>query len=268
MNNKLANAAVEPFKQVAGVFVGLVHPLIGMRFVYRRHPELKKYWVWPILITIAAMAVSVALAVGYYDDLSAMIWSLMPDRVEDIDSWWASSLKSVLQFLVGLVLVTVSVVLVIALSAVFAAPFNDALSEAVEGIAAGKAPVPFSLSAVLRDAARAISIEAGKAIVYLAVIGPLFVLSFFVPLAAQILGVAGFLLSSWYLAFDYVDWPAARRDWPLKKRRQFFFRHLGTMTGFGVGVWVIVFLPIVNLLFMPAAVAGGTLLFVRLSPPE
>ena len=33
---------------------------------------------------------------------------------------------------------------------------------------------------------------------------------------------------------------------------------------FGTGVWLFLFVPLVNLLFMPAAVAGGTLLFLEL----
>ena len=36
------------------------------------------------------------------------------------------------------------------------------------------------------------------------------------------------------------------------------------MFGFGTGVWLFLFIPLVNLLFMPAAVAGGTLLFLDL----
>jgi CysZ protein len=36
------------------------------------------------------------------------------------------------------------------------------------------------------------------------------------------------------------------------------------VVGFGTGVWVLLFIPLVNLFFMPAAVAGGTMLFVAL----
>jgi uncharacterized protein involved in cysteine biosynthesis len=41
-----------------------------------------------------------------------------------------------------------------------------------------------------------------------------------------------------------------------------------TMFGFGTGVWAFLFIPLVNLLFMPAAVAGGTLLFLDLEALE
>ena len=45
-------------------------------------------------------------------------------------------------------------------------------------------------------------------------------------------------------------------------------RQLPAVAGFGTGVWVLLFIPLVNLLFMPAAVAGGTMLFVELQSTE
>ena len=36
------------------------------------------------------------------------------------------------------------------------------------------------------------------------------------------------------------------------------------MLGFGAGVYLFLMIPLVNLFFMPAAVAGGTLLFLDL----
>jgi len=36
------------------------------------------------------------------------------------------------------------------------------------------------------------------------------------------------------------------------------------VAGFGTGVWILLFVPLVNLFFMPAAVAGGTMLFLGL----
>jgi len=39
------------------------------------------------------------------------------------------------------------------------------------------------------------------------------------------------------------------------------------MFGFGTGVWLFLFIPFLNLFFMPAAVAGGTLLYLDLEGP-
>ena len=74
--------------------------------------------------------------------------------------------------------------------------------------------------------------------------------------------VFAFGLTATYFALDYIDWPASRRDRAVRERLRMVRRHLPTMLGFGTGVWVLLFIPFVNLFFMPAAVAGGTLLFL------
>ena len=74
----------------------------------------------------------------------------------------------------------------------------------------------------------------------------------------------GFALTAVYLGIDYIDWPAARRDWSVADRVAFTKRQLPAVAGFGTGVWALLFIPVVNLFFMPAAVAGGTMLFVAL----
>jgi len=61
-----------------------------------------------------------------------------------------------------------------------------------------------------------------------------------------------------------VDWPAARRDATLGDRVETVKKHVRPLVGLGIGVWFLVHVPFVNLLFMPAAVAGGTLLFLDL----
>jgi CysZ protein len=117
---------------------------------------------------------------------------------------------------------------------------------------------------MVADVIRTIRIELLKVVVYVAVIGPMFVISFLIPGVGQIMSLAAFALTAVYLGVDYIDWPAARRDWSVRDRLDFVRRELPAVAGFGTGVSVLLFIPLVNLLFMPAAVAGGTMLFVAL----
>jgi uncharacterized protein involved in cysteine biosynthesis len=43
-------------------------------------------------------------------------------------------------------------------------------------------------------------------------------------------------------------------------------KHWPAMLGLGAAIWALLFVPLLNVLFMPAAVAGGTLLFLDLHP--
>lgn len=242
-----------------------------MRFVYVQHPKLARYWLFPVLITGLALLAVFYGAGSYNEDVGAALWSLFPESWNEATGWLGgllSALRWVIELIAALLIVLLGLVLVLLMSSVLAAPFNDALSEAVEHILTGKPAPPFSFRRMLADIARTVRLELGKALLYAVVVGPMFLASFVVPGVGQVISLVGFALTAIYLGIDYVDWPAARRDWSVGDRVRFTRRQLPAVAGFGTGVWVFLFIPLVNLLFMPAAVAGGTMLFVDLELGE
>jgi CysZ protein len=168
------------------------------------------------------------------------------------------------------VLVAASVALgalfaVLVAQAIFTAPWNDALSERVERLRTGREGPALTVRAVLDDVGRTIRIELGKVGLYAVVMLPLFVLSWLLPVVGQVIfAVAGWIGTALFLAFDYMDWPMARRGWGLRRRLAFIRADPWTAIGFGTGCWVMLFIPIVNVLFVPAAVLGGTTLLLDL----
>jgi CysZ protein len=238
-----------------------------MRFVYFQHPKLARYWVFPILITGLALVAVFYGAGSYYDDLAGALWSVFPESWNEATGWLGgllSALRWLIELIAGILLTLLGLVLVLVLSSVVAAPFNDALSEAVEHILTGESAPPFSFSRMVADIARTIRLELLKVLVYLAVVGPMFLASLFIPGLGQLISLFAFALTAIYLGIDYVDWPAARRNWSVSDRIAFTRQQLPAVAGFGTGVWVLLFIPLINLFFMPAAVAGGTMLFVAL----
>lgn len=256
-------------KSPLGFARGLSHAFVGMRFVYFQHPKLVRYWVFPILITAMALFAVFYGAGSYYDDLGDAVWSWMPASWDDATGWVAtmlSALRWLINLLLGLALTLFGLVLVVVLSSIVAAPFNDALSEAVEHILTGQPAPAFSFTRMLADIVRTIRLEVLKVLVYAAVMGPIFVASFFIPGLGQVISLVGFAFTAIYLGVDYIDWPAARRDWSVGQRVTFTRQRLPAVAGFGTGIWVLLFIPVLNLFFMPAAVAGGTILFLALQP--
>ena len=255
-------------KSPVGFARGLSYGLRGMRFVYFKHPGLIRYWIFPILITAAAL-VSVFYGAGsLYQGLSELVWNLFPESWNSATGAAGAFLKAfhwLIDLLAGLVIVLLGLVLVFLLSSVVAAPFNDALSEAVEGILTGEAAPPFSFTHMIADVFRTVRLELFKVLFYAAVVGPIFLVSLFLPGIGQVVSLIAFALTAIYLGIDYIDWPAARRDWSVGDRLAFARQRLPAIAGFGTGVWVLLFIPIVNLFFMPAAVAGGTMLFVEMN---
>jgi CysZ protein len=247
-----------------GDFVrGLLYPVRGLE-ILRRHGGLRRYWVPPIVLTGLSLTVSVLLAVRYHDDALTLIWQAPQGE------GFVIGLLAVLHWIVRAIALAlgfaVSVVLSIALANVFAAPFNDALSEAVEQRETGQPAAAFSLVRVLRDVGRTVRIELTKLLVYAAVLGPLFVLSFLFPGPGQLAyTVFATLFTVVYLALDYVDWPASRRGYGMRQRIALLKVRPMLTLGFGAAVGACLFVPLLNLFFMPLAVAGGTRLFLDLA---
>jgi len=270
----VARGAAAVARSPIGFARGLSYALRGMRFVYLQHPQLARYWVFPVLITGFALGAVFYGAGSYYDDLGGAVWSLFPESWNEVTGWVGgllSALRWLIELIAGILITLLGLVLVLVFSSVVAAPFNDALSEAVEHILTGESAPPFSFSRMLADIARTVRLELLKVLLYLAVVGPMFLASFVIPGLGQVISLVGFALTAAYLGIDYVDWPAARRNWSVRDRVAFTRRQLPAVAGFGTGVWLLLFIPLVNLFFMPAAVAGGTMLFLELqeggSPP-
>ena len=267
---RVARGAGAVVKSPVGFARGLSYAFRGMRFVYFQHPKLARYWVFPVLITGFALLAVFYGAGSYYDDLGGAVWSLFPESWNEASGWLGgllTALRWTIELIAGILITLLGLVLVLVLSSVVAAPFNDALSEAVEHILTGESAPPFSFRRMIADVVRTIRLELLKVLIYLAVVGPIFLVSFFIPGLGQVVSLVGFAVTAVYLGIDYVDWPAARRNWSVGDRVSFTRRQLPAVAGFGTGVWVLLFIPLVNLLFMPAAVAGGTMLFLAVQEP-
>ena len=282
-------AAGMPAATVVGFWRGLSYPFRGARLVFVEHPGLVRFWGVPILATAALLVGVVWAGWAWHQEVADLVWS-EPGATEGPDKVFPSSadkgkpsldkaltsrggfwsglsvgLHDAFEILVLLVLWVLGLVLVVFLSNVIAAPFNDLLSEEVEHRVVGTEGPDFALRVLVRDTVRTVALEALKMGLYLAVMVPLYLVSLLVPVAGQVVySVFGFLFTACYFAIDYVDWPASRRNRGVRYRFGMLRQHPLPMVGFGTGVWLFLFIPLVNLLFMPAAVAGGTLLFLDL----
>jgi len=259
-----ASRAVAVPKSVAvGYWRGLAYPFRGMRFVFFQHPGLVRYWIVPILITLVILAAMLWGVWQYHDSVVNLLW----DEPTGEGFWVgvATFFHGVVEVLLALLLALVGFVVVLLSSSVIAAPFNDALSEEVERLITGRPGPPFTIRVLLRDVVRTVGLELAKLLLYMLIVGPLWVASLLLPVVGQVVyTIFWFVFTAMYWAVDYVDWPASRRNRGIAYRFQMLKRHFLPMLGYGTGVWLFLFVPGLNLLFMPAAVAGGTMLYLDL----
>ena len=64
------------------------------------------------------------------------------------------------------------------------------------------------------------------------------------------------LVAAFLIGWDFFDYPLARRGWSLRRRLSFVSKEFFAV--FGFGLWLVI--PIVQIVLVPLAVAGGTML--------
>lgn len=216
---------------------------IGLIF---RAPLRRFVWV-PFLVNLFLFGLTLWYGIGQIAGLVGWIDGFLP-------SWLHWLRWLVMPFLMlGMVLLLFSTFTIVA--NLIAAPFNSRLSAEVEGLITGQRPIPESFSG-------AVGSELGK-IVYLIKWIILFLLLLFVPLVNTLISPLWFVFCAWMIAMEYGDYPMANHAMNGRAVRIHLRRHWGGSLGFGLAVMVLMMVPVVNFITMPAAVAGATVFWLK-----
>jgi CysZ protein len=212
----------------------------GLFFLLRR-PALWPLAVLPMLVTLACLAGSLALA------------AFLLGWVER--SWQGRGLGGL--FLVPVlwvgVLVT-SLALGLAVSLLLASPVLERLSRKVAAVERGWA-------ARAETGLRWEAWQALRAALYFLVRAPAFFLLGFLPLVGPLLAL---LWGAHALALQLTEMSLARRGRSFADRRAWHRHNRAESLGFGLVGLVLLVVPFANLLLTPALVAGGTRLVLEL----
>jgi CysZ protein len=148
------------------------------------------------------------------------------------------------------------------LANIIAAPFNGFLSEKVEVVARGKDDFPaFRWAELFEMIPRTLAREARKLGYFLPRALALFVLSF-IPMLNIIAAPLWLLFGVWMMAIQYIDYPADNHKMSWQDMLAWLRQKRWRSLSFGGIVYVALLIPGVNVLMMPAAVAGATLFWV------
>jgi len=251
----------EPEKK-PGFGSGFSHVFIGLRFAYVEHRELAAFFIPPMAMGVVLLVAGWAVFAHVADDIVGWVWSA-PKNV------FLHFLWSIVSFIVWIACAAATAVLVAVVMMIAAAPFSDAMSERVEGLLGTWTPRPFSARFLVRDLGHTIALELRRALVKLAWLLPLFVVSLVVPVIGQAayLVFGGYLLAK-FLGMDYVDWSLARRGYTWRERFAFARAHRAALVGFGAALTLALLVPFGFVAVWPGAVAGGTILCARLGPED
>lgn len=232
-----------------------LYVLRGAFFIWG-HRTLWKYAAAPAAICTLVMGSFCALAYRFLTG-----WISPPEAGE----WYRQVLAYFLLVLIVMLILVVMAFIFTRVASAIAAPFNDLISQKTEEIAGGGIQeVPFSVIGLFKDSGRAIAHSFRILGIYLGLMVPALLLLFVPGLGPLLFSTVGALLSAYLFAYEYLGYPMDRRRFSFSEKRQFLRSQLRSAIGFGLGNLVVASIPIVNFLFLPAAVVGGTLLFLDL----
>ncbi len=232
---------------------GLSYLPAGFRLLLR--PALWPYLLLPLGINVLVFGLLLWLAADQFGALVDMLLPTLPD--------WLAWLAWLLWLLFVLVAAMITFFTFSVVANIIAAPFNGLLAEAVERLLTGQAPPPGgSLWQALRSAPLAVADEVRKLGYFALWAIPLLVLSL-VPVVNLAAPLLWGLFSAWMLALEYLDYPLGNQGMRFAAQRRLLRSQPLLALGFGGGVLLVTMLPLLNLLVMPAAVAGATRLWVE-----
>ncbi|SDZ94169.1 sulfate transporter CysZ [Microbulbifer marinus] len=246
----------------------------GARLLTRR--ELRPFIIVPLLINLVIFIAVSALMISQLGGLTDYLGSLLshtPVNTENM-SWWESVMAKgaawaadAFRWLAWVIALAVLVLFFFVYGYLFgiitniiAAPFNGFLAEKVEEILTGKAPPPEPLGKMvwrtLGREFRKLGYFIGWGLVIL-VVALLTSWTVFIP------AVLSALWGAWCMAIQYVDYPLDNHQRPFSELKSVLLRRKLTTLSFGGTVMLAKMVPILNIFVMPAAVAGGTALWIE-----
>ncbi|SDK09473.1 CysZ protein [Actinopolyspora mzabensis] len=209
----------------------------------------------PLLSSLLLLAGIVVLAF-YSGDLAEWLTPFADGWSE----WWRRSFRGLLALALLAGAVLLGSVSFIALTLLLGGPFYDHLAERTErerGLGGGEDPGWLRLlSRGLADALR---------LVLIGVLGTmlLFPLGFVPVLGQTVVPVLGVLFGGWLIALELTGPVFQRLGMTVGTRHRILWRHRRTVLGFALPAYLLCLVPVAQLVVIPSAVVGGTLLAHR-----
>lgn len=226
----------------------------------KSHRQLWKYAAAPLAISTAILTASYWLLYHLFSRFMAPYSGM---------EWYVRVLYYTVLAVAAVLLMVMFFFLFTRLASALAAPFNDLISQKTEELVSGTfSETPFSAMHLFRDSARSIYHSLRILGLYVVLLLAALLLLLIPGVGSLLFTATGTMLSAFLLSWEYLNYPLDRRRFSWNEKRAFFQTSFRGVMGFGLGCAAVAAVPVVNLLFIPAAVVGGTLLFLDLERGE
>lgn len=218
-----------------------------------RAPRLLLIGALPAVVTALLLLGGMVALVYWIDDVAAFVTPFADD--------WSDGVRAAVRVAVGVALVAAALVIGVvtfsALTMAVGGPFYEHIAEKVEDQLGGP-PVEVELSwgrllwLGIRDGVRLVSRSVAFTL-------PPTVAGFVPVLGQTVVPVVLMLITAWFLTLELVAVPFYRRGMDLTQRREVMARRRTLAVGFGLPAALLCAVPLLAIVVMPIAFAGGVL---------
>ena len=211
----------------------------------------------PLLINIVLFLLGSWLLFSQLSDFVDGYTSGLPD-------WeWIAGLMYLIKITIFTAAITVVFMGVSMVALLVAAPFNAVLAKSVEKHLLGEFVNESEISrSIMAQVPHLVMEEVRKIIYFIVRAIPLLIL-FLIPALNLAAPALWFAFSSWMLAITYTAYPLENHEIPFKNQHAIVKQKRWATFGFGIAVLLVTMIPFVNLVVMPVAVAGATVLYTK-----
>ncbi len=225
----------------------------GFKLILR--PGLRRFVILPLSVNLLLFISLIGLAARQFEQLIETFMPSLPD--------WLGFLSYLLWPLFALLVLVILFFSFTLMANLLAAPFNGFLAEKVEGVVRGhEQSPPFSWTELLAMVPRTLGRELRKLGYFLPRAAGLLLLSL-IPGVNLLATPLWILFGVWMMAVQYVDYPCDNNKVSWHDMLAWLRERRWQSLGFGGMTYLVLLVPGLNLLVMPAAVAGATLFWVR-----
>ncbi|MFN3582047.1 MAG: sulfate transporter CysZ [Pseudomonas sp.] len=237
----------------------LLEPLRGPDYLQLgwqrvRQPGMRRFVILPLIINLALFGALIGWGITQFNLLMARLLASLPA--------WLGFIEWLLWPIFALAILLVLFFGFSMLANLIASPFYGFLAERVAEQERGVVSPPTSYAEILKAIPRSIGRELRKISYYLPRLLGLLLLTL-VPVVNLLASPLLLVFGVWMMAVQYIDYQADNDQVSFIDMLRWMRGRRGLSLSFGLPVYIGMLIPLVNLLIMPAAVAGSTLLWVR-----
>jgi CysZ protein len=236
---------------------GLFLPFRAAWFILKHH-RLWLFIIVPAIINIGLFGGALYMFLTNADTIVDWIW--MEPIFENWPEWIRLGLWYLLLSVVCLLSFVAAYVFILLVAGIVASPFNDFLSDHAERRMLETDELPEREESIVWTILRSIGSSLFVLGSYCVVMAPILLLNL-VPALGQVAAtILGAGVSSLFLTMEFTEAPLDRRGRGLRERFELIEGNRDIALGFGLGTSFLMWIPVFNLLTVPFAVVGGTIL--------